>query len=64
MIVGVIVAEMLGAVEGLGFLITRHRTLLNSPGVYAGIILVLLITGGHEALLRRLEQRIERFRGS
>ncbi len=63
-IVGVIVAEMLGAVEGLGFLITRYRTLLNSPGVYGGIILVLLITGGHEALLRRLEQRIERFRGS
>jgi len=61
-IVGVIVAEMLGAVEGLGFLITRHRTLLNSPGVYGGIILVLLITGAHEILLRRLEQRVARFR--
>jgi len=61
-IVGVIVAEMLGAVGGLGFLITRYRTLLNSPGVYGGIILVLIITGGHEVLLRRLEQRIERFR--
>jgi len=63
-IVGVIVAEMLGAVGGVGFLITRYRTLLNSPGVYGGIILVLLITGGHEALLRRLEQRIARFRAS
>lgn len=63
-IVGVIVAEMLGAVEGLGFLITRHRTLLNSPGVYGGIILVLVITGAHEVVLRRLEQRVERFRGS
>ena len=41
MIVGVIVAQMLGAADGLGFLITRHRTLLNSPGVYAGIVLVL-----------------------
>jgi NitT/TauT family transport system permease protein/taurine transport system permease protein len=61
-IVGVIVAEMLGAVGGIGFLITRHRTLLNSPGVYGGIILVLIITGGHEVLLRRLERRIERFR--
>jgi NitT/TauT family transport system permease protein len=61
-IVGVIVAEMLGAVGGIGFLITRYRTLLNSPGVYGGIILVLLITGSHELLLRRLEQRIERFR--
>src|SRR3546814_7477378 len=32
-IVGVTVAEMLGAVEGIGFLITRNRPLLNSPGV-------------------------------
>jgi NitT/TauT family transport system permease protein/taurine transport system permease protein len=63
-IVGVIVAEMLGAVAGLGFLITRNRTLLNSPGVYGGIILVLMITGAHEVLLRRLERRVERFRGS
>ena len=61
-IVGVIVAEMLGASEGLGFLITRQRTLLNSPGVYAGIILVLALTGAHELVLRKLEQRVDRFR--
>lgn len=63
-IVGVIVAEMLGASEGLGFLITRQRTLLNSPGVYAGIILVLALTGAHELVLRKLEQRVARFRDS
>ncbi len=63
-IVGVIVAEMLGAADGLGFLITRHRTLLNSPGVYAGIILVLGMTGAHEVLLRRLERRVAAFRAS
>jgi NitT/TauT family transport system permease protein/taurine transport system permease protein len=63
-IVGVIVAEMLGAAEGLGFLITRQRTLLNSPGVYAGIILVLAMTGMHEVLLRRLERRVAAFRES
>jgi NitT/TauT family transport system permease protein/taurine transport system permease protein len=61
-IVGVIVAEMLGAADGLGFLVTRHRTLLNSPGVYAGIVLVLAMTGVHEALLRRLEQRVATYR--
>jgi NitT/TauT family transport system permease protein len=63
-IVGVIVAEMLGAADGLGFIITRHRTLLHSPGVYAGIILVLMITGCHELLLRRLEVRVATFRDS
>jgi NitT/TauT family transport system permease protein len=63
-IVGVIVAEMLGAADGLGFLITRHRTLLNSPGVYAGIVLVLAMTGMHEVLLRRLEQKVAAYRES
>ena len=63
-IVGVIVAEMLGAADGLGFLITRHRTLLNSPGVYAGIILVLAMTGMHEAALRRLELTVAAYRES
>jgi len=63
-IVGVIVAQMLGAAEGLGFLITRHRTLLNSPGVYAGIVLVLAITGMHEILLRRLEAKLAAYRQS
>jgi len=61
-IVGVIVAQMLGAADGLGYLITRHRTLLNSPGVYAGIVLVLLITGMHEILLRRLERKVAAYR--
>jgi NitT/TauT family transport system permease protein/taurine transport system permease protein len=58
------VGQILGASEGLGFLITRQRTLLNSPGVYAGIILVLLMTGVHELLLRKLEQRVAMFRES
>jgi NitT/TauT family transport system permease protein/taurine transport system permease protein len=61
-IVGVIVAEMLGASEGLGYLVTRYRTLLNSPGVYAGIILVLMMTGLHEMLLRRLEGSVATYR--
>ena len=63
-IVGVIVAEMLGAADGLGFLVTRHRTLLNSPGVYAGIVVVLAMTGMHEVLLRRLERRVAAYRES
>jgi NitT/TauT family transport system permease protein/taurine transport system permease protein len=63
-IVGVIVAQMLGAAEGLGYLITRHRTLLDSPGVYAGIVLVLAITGLHEVVLRRLERRVAAYRPS
>jgi len=63
-IVGVIVAEMLGAGAGLGYLITRQRTMLDSPGVYAGIVLVLAMTGLHETLLRRLERRVAAYRAA
>jgi len=36
--------------------------LLNSPGVYAGIILVLVMTGMHELALRRLERMVASYR--
>jgi ABC-type nitrate/sulfonate/bicarbonate transport system permease component len=45
-----------------GYPITRYQTLLNSPGVYAGIVLVLGITGLHEPLLRRLERKVAAYR--
>ena len=64
MIVGVIVAEMLGAADGLGFSSPASERCLNSPGVYAGIILVLAMTGLHEALLRRLERKVAAYRES
>jgi ABC-type nitrate/sulfonate/bicarbonate transport system permease component len=63
-IVAVIVAEMLGAGAGPGLLITGQRTMLDSPGVHAGIALVLAMTGLHELLLRRLERRVAGFRAS
>jgi ABC-type nitrate/sulfonate/bicarbonate transport system permease component len=37
--------------------------LLDSPGVYAGIVLVLAITGLHELALRRLERKVAAYRG-
>ena len=38
--------------------------MLNSPGVYAGIILVLAMTGMHEVALRRLERTVAAYRES
>jgi hypothetical protein len=35
---------------------------LNSPGVYAGVVLVLGITGLHELVLRRLERQVAAYR--
>src|SRR3546814_19277080 len=49
--VGVTVAELLGAVEGIGFPIARHRTVLNSPGVYVANNEVLGRATGRERAL-------------
>lgn len=60
-IVGVIVSEMLGSLAGLGSIITRERTVLNSAGVYAGILVVLAITASHELVLQGASRLTGRF---
>ncbi len=56
-IVGVVVAEMMSSASGIGFLITRYRTMLDSPRVFLGILLVLAITILFDAMMKALERR-------
>lgn len=56
-IVGVVVAEMLIASAGIGYLVTSARTILESPRVFAGVLLVLAIAIGFDQLMRLLERR-------
>ncbi|EHM02959.1 ABC transporter, permease protein [Acetobacteraceae bacterium AT-5844] len=60
--VGVVVAEMLAATDGIGFLITQYRTMFQTPQVYFGILLVLVLAGGLDTLISRLERRASRWR--
>ena len=46
MIVGVVVSEMLISSAGIGYLISRYRTILDSPHVFAGVLLVIQIFWG------------------
>lgn len=57
-IIGVVVAEMLAASEGIGFLITQNRTMFRTPEVYFGILLVLLIAGLLDGSIGYLERRL------
>ena len=41
--IGVVVAEMMAATSGIGFVITQNRTLFNTPNVYFGVLLVLVL---------------------
>ncbi|MBL6454649.1 ABC transporter permease [Belnapia sp. T6] len=56
-IVGVVVAEMLIASAGIGYLVTFARTVLDSPRVFAGVLLVLLIAIGFDLAMRWVERR-------
>ncbi|MET7246250.1 ABC transporter permease [Methylobacterium sp. EM32] len=61
-IVGVVVAEMLTSSEGIGYLISRYRTLLDSPHVFAGILLVVLLVFLFGALVGQIEHRTAHWR--
>jgi NitT/TauT family transport system permease protein len=56
-IVGVVVSEMLISSAGIGYLISRYRTILDSPHVFAGVLLVLAMAVAFNALIRMIERR-------
>src|SRR5580704_9463035 len=56
-IVGVVVSEMLISSAGIGYLISRYRTILDSPHVFAGVLLVLAMAIGFNAIIRLIERR-------
>ena len=56
-IVGVVVSEMLISSAGIGYLISRYRTILDSPHVFAGVLLVLAMAVAFNGLLRSVERR-------
>lgn len=60
--IGVVVAEMLAATDGIGFLITQNRTMFRTPEVYFGILLVLALAGTLDTIIGRIERRASRWR--
>src|SRR6185503_16414950 len=56
-IIGVVVSEMLTASAGIGYLVTRYRTILDSAHVFAGILMILLLSILFDLLARWIERR-------
>jgi NitT/TauT family transport system permease protein len=52
-----VVSEMLISSAGVGYLISRYRTILDSPHVFAGVLLVLAMAIAFNALIRLIERR-------
>jgi NitT/TauT family transport system permease protein len=59
-IISVVQSEMLSSVDGLGFLISYHRSLFNVGQVYLGIMLVLLVAAAGNFAVSALERRFGR----
>ena len=56
-IIGVVVSEMLTSADGIGYLVTKNRTTLDSPRVFAAIIVVLALSVVFDLAVRWIERR-------
>ena len=56
-IIGVVVSEMLTAAAGIGYLVTLNRTILDSPRVFAAILMILLLSIAYYLMSRAIEKR-------
>jgi NitT/TauT family transport system permease protein/taurine transport system permease protein len=56
-IIGVVVSEMLTSTSGIGYLVTMNRTILDSPRVFAAIIVVLALSIVFDIAVRAIERR-------
>jgi NitT/TauT family transport system permease protein len=61
-LIGVIVAEMLSSLGGIGYVISYHRTMFNTGHVYFGIIIAVLCAYGVNRGLTALEKRFSAWR--
>jgi NitT/TauT family transport system permease protein len=56
-LVGAVVAEYLGYNMGVGFLIANAQSFFKSTGVYAGLVVLMLMVGAINLALRVVERR-------
>ncbi len=56
-IVGVVVAEMLVSTAGIGYLVTSYRTVLDSPHVFAAVLLIVAVIALFDGAVRWAERR-------
>lgn len=56
-IIGVVVSEMLQATAGIGYLVTSYRTVLESAHVFAGVLMILVLSVLFDLLARWAERR-------
>src|SRR5579859_2518898 len=61
-LVGAVVGEYLGAIKGLGLLISTAQNTFNANGVFAAMVILAVVSLTAEALVTVLENRLIRWR--
>jgi NitT/TauT family transport system permease protein len=61
-VISVVVAEMLASLDGIGFLISYHRTLFDTGDVYLGFLFTIALAVGLNRGLSVLERTFSNFR--
>jgi NitT/TauT family transport system permease protein len=56
-IIGVVVSEMLTSTAGIGYLVTRYRTILESAHVFAAVFMILVMSILFDTFARYAERR-------
>jgi NitT/TauT family transport system permease protein len=57
-ILGSILAEFTAGDRGLGFLINQQRAVLNTPGMFASMIVLAILSAVMSAIVRRVEDKV------
>ncbi|MEZ5740138.1 MAG: ABC transporter permease [Burkholderiaceae bacterium] len=61
-LIGTVVGEFMSSNRGIGFMIAQSSALFDTAGVFAGLVLLALVGGLTNALLKRLERHLLRWR--
>lgn len=57
-LIGAVVGEYLGATKGIGYLVSFAESMFDATGVFAGLVVMVILAGGLDFLISRIEARL------
>lgn len=61
-LIGSVIAELVGSNRGLGYYITYSSALLDTTGVFAGLVLIMIVAVLFEQIIIQFERRLLKYR--
>ncbi len=61
-LIGSVIAELVGANRGLGYYITYSSGMLDTTGIFTGLVLIMIIAVAFEQIIIQFERRLLKYR--